>query len=165
MQRNAPYADTPISISIRANDGMRYRTLFCFECSGAFLERQDKNILRVGTSSMPQEAHMDVDGEIKTQCGKCAQKYAVSLSTDTRYKAGSVPLFQQPQTIYVVGERRKKTRDIYCYECHHAFFGISDRIKLVVDDVIPLSIGTLAPGPIEPRCKFQNCKQYYQMRF
>ena len=165
MANIAPYADIPITVSIRSVEGSRYRTLNCFECGGEFLERNGENIFRLNSKDYPEQAHVDAGGQIDALCGRCTQRYTVTISVHVERTTSQLELYMQPQSIFITSAPHKHLRDLYCYECGKAFFSISDRILSVVDDITP--IGLLDPGhigPLEPRCRFQHCKQRYQVR-
>lgn len=164
MQKNAPYADTPIPLSLASITGLRYRTLNCMECGQPFLERNNDKMFRIGTNNETLVAHVDANGHVNATCGRCTQKYTVTISLNIQPKREGIPLYMQPQTIYVVSEATKKLRDTYCLECGKAFYSISDRIKSVVDNVIPFEmLDTTRLGPMEARCKFQHCKQRWSV--
>lgn len=166
MHVNAPYANTPIVISLTAISGLRTRTLNCMECGAPFMERNsDMRLFRLNSQDMPEEATVGVNGYIDGICGNCSQKYAVTVSVNVERALGSLPLYMQPESVFVVSTPDKHFRDIYCFECGKAFFSISDRINSLIDDSTPISL--IEPdrlGPIEPRCKFNYCKQRYHVR-
>ena len=162
MQRSAPYADTPIPLFLGSSTGLRYRTLSCMECGSDFFERNADIMLRIGDKELPQQARLDSTGRIPCVCGKCSQKYTITISLHVETNRG-VPLYMQPQSIYIANAPRKRLRDVYCLECGKAFYSISDRIQQVVDNVTPNTMIT-GLGPMEARCKFQHCKQRWQVR-
>lgn len=165
MQNVAPYASTPIALSLRSLTGLRYRTLSCMECGNPFLERNSERIFRMGNNDMPEEAHTSADGAIYSTCGKCTQQYTVTISLTATSVHSEVPLYLQPQSMFITSEPQKKLRDTYCLECGKAFYSISDRIKLLVDNVTPIDlIDASQLGPMEARCKFQHCKQRWYVR-
>lgn len=166
MQKDAPYASTPIVISLSAISGMRTRTLNCIECGHPFMERSsDMRLFRLNSKDMPEEATVGVNGHIDGMCGNCRQKYAVTISIHVERAVSTLPLYMQPESIFVVSEPAKNFRDIFCFECGKTFFSISDRIDSFVDDTTPVAmIDPMKLGPIEPRCKFNYCKQRYHVR-
>jgi hypothetical protein len=134
------------------------------ECGQPFMERNNNQIFRIGTNNMNQTAHVDADGFVHGVCGNCEQKYTVTIAFDVSSKREGIPLYMQPQTIYLVSAPEKKMRDTYCLECGKAYFSISDRIKSMVDNATPFNL--LDPnklGPSEARCRFQHCKQRYRI--
>jgi hypothetical protein len=164
MQKNAPYADTPIPLSLRSLTGLRYRTLNCMECGHAFIERSSTQIFRFSNDS-PEVAHVAADGLIHSTCPGCTQKYTLTVAVDMDSGRSDLPLYLQPQSIFVISEPVKKLRDVFCLECGKAFYSISDRIKLLVDNVTPIEmLDADRLGPMEARCKFQHCKQRFYVR-
>lgn len=161
----SPYADKPIHLSIRSISGLKYRVLNCWECGRGFLERNNDQLFRINTQALPYEAHVGADGAVEGLCGNCGQKYTVTISTQVSYASGAIPLYMQAQSIFLAVEPAKQSRDIFCYECGKAFFGISDRIAMVVDEVAPSALIDPAKlGSMEARCKFQHCKQRFHVR-
>lgn len=159
----SPYADVPIVLSLGSITGMRYRTYNCMECGGPLLERSSDKVFRF-SNDMPQEAHVGASGAIDAVCDKCKQKYAVTISEEVQSAYSNLPLYMQPQAIFVTVEPQKKLRDVYCMECGHAFYSISDRIKLLVDNVVPFEyLDPMKLGPMEARCKFHHCKQRWNV--
>lgn len=161
----APYAHNAIPLSLRSSVGLRYRTLNCIECGHPFLERNRDQIFRIDSSDMPEQAHLSADGLVHGICGRCQQTYTVTLAVTVDVRMNDMPLYMQPQSLFITSEPVKHLRDIFCLECGKAFFSISDRIKLMVDNVTPTEmLDTLQMGPMEARCKFQHCKQRFYMR-
>jgi hypothetical protein len=160
----APYADTPIPLSLQSSTGLRYRTYNCIECGNPFLERNSEQVMRL-SNEMPQVAHANVDGVVDASCPKCAQKYYLSITIEINRAHSDLPLYLQPQSIFLVSAPVKRLRDLYCLECGKAFYSVSDRIKSFVDNVTPMEFidpGRL--GPMEARCRFQHCKQRFYVR-
>lgn len=166
MHADAPYADTPIVISLTAISGMRTRTLNCIECGSPFMERNsDMRLFRLNSKNMPEEATVGVNGYIDGICGNCRQKYAVTVSIHVERVINTLPLYMQPESIFITSMPDKHFRDIFCFECGKTFFSISDRIGSFIDDTTPMHmIEADRLGPIEPRCKFNYCKQRYHVR-
>jgi hypothetical protein len=166
MRNAAPYASTPITVSLAAISGLRTRTLNCMECGSPFMERNsDMRLFRLNTKTMPEEARVDQKGQIAGLCGNCQQQYTVTVSVSVERNLSSIPLYMQPESIFIANTAQKSFRDIFCFECGKTFFSISDRIEAFVDDIVPLDL--IAPdklGPLEPRCKFNYCKQRYHIR-
>lgn len=161
----APYATSPITMSIRSSMGLRYRTWQCIECGHPFLERDGDSFFRVGSTDMPSEAHVSVGGSITGLCGQCSQQYAVTIAFGVTSTRQGVPLYMQPQSIFVASEPAKKLRDLHCYECGKSFFSISDRITMLVDNIVPGELMDLSRmGPMEARCKFNHCQQRWYVR-
>ncbi len=159
----APYADLAIPLSLSSITGLKYRTLNCFECGQPFMERNAETMYRM-TDDMPKEAHVGTDGAIAGMCGNCSQKYSVTISVALEPAFDNVPLYMQPQTLFITTEPVKKLRDTFCMECGKAFYSISDRIKSVVDNTIPTEM--LDPnklGPMEVWCHFHRCKQRWSV--
>lgn len=164
MQKNAPYAEIAIPIHLQSINGSRYRILSCVECAEEFLSREGEVCYRVGVRDLPEETHIDEVGGIQTKCGHCQQKYTVFFSLQhQQYKADPL-LFQQAQTIFLTTEPIKHTRNTFCLDCHHAYLAVSDRISMVSDSVIDIEHIAQGLGPVEVRCKFQKCKQRWQIR-
>lgn len=165
MEKSAPYADTPIIVSVQSSVGLRYRSWSCMECGQPFLEREGDSFYRVGAKGHPGEAHVGAGGTIAGVCSKCTQQYTVTVSFNVQSKREGIPLFMQPQSIFISSEPAKKLRDVYCYECGKAFFSISDRIRMLVDNTVPTGmLDNSRLGPLEARCKFQHCKQRWYVR-
>lgn len=165
MEKTAPYADIPISISLVSVTGLKYRTLNCLECGQPFLERNSEKVFRIGTNQAPSDAHVDAGGVILGICGRCSQKYSVTVSMAISGTRVDLPLYMQPQSIFIVNEPNKRLRDTHCMECGKTFYSISDRITSLSDNVTPLNM--LDPermGPMEARCKFHHCKQRWYIR-
>lgn len=162
MENIAPYADTTIPIYLKAVNGPRYRVLNCVECAESFLERQNDSFYRIGVSDMPEEARISESEGVETKCGSCQQRYTVYFSPIDQNYRGDPLLYQKPQTIFRASEPHRHPRDIYCMECHHAYLSLSDRISMVVDEVVTLE-NLSGIGPIEIRCKAKNCKQRWQV--
>lgn len=160
----APYADTPIPLSLRSLTGLRYRTLNCIECGSSFIERNSDQLFRYG-SGAPEAAHASADGAIHAICPKCTQQYRLTISVELGNGHSELPLYMQPQSIFITSEPVKRLRDVFCLECGKAFYSISDRIKLFVDNVTPMEmIDVTRLGPMEARCRFQHCKQRFYVR-
>lgn len=157
---DAPYASTAIPLYLGSVVGLRYRTLNCIECGRPFIERNADIVLRIGQDNSSRQAHVSADGMIHGQCGKCQQKYTLTLSMAVSTSRGGIPLFMQPQALVITNEPVKKLRDTHCLECGKAFFSISDRVKMIADNVAPVSTLPIDKvGPMESRCRFQHCKQ------
>lgn len=164
MEKSAPYASTPIPLSLSSTVGLKYRTLNCMECGKEFFERAGDQSFYVGDKTAPEEAHINSEGLYKAICGNCSQQYTITLSVELP-ASSSIPLYMQPQSFYIAVEPVKQLRNTYCLECGKAFYSISDRIKQVVDNLIPLEmIDMLKLGPMESRCKFQRCQQRWFIR-
>jgi hypothetical protein len=165
MEKSAPYADTPIVVSVQSSVGLRYRTWSCMECGQPFLEREGDAFYRIGNTDLPGSAKIDTAGTIAGHCVNCTQRYTVTVSFNVGTKREGIPLYMQPQSMFVTSEPVKKLRDVYCYECGKAFFSISDRIRMLVDNIVPIELlDSSKLGPLEARCKFQHCKQRWYVR-
>jgi DNA-directed RNA polymerase subunit RPC12/RpoP len=159
----APYCDTPIPLYLTSTTGMRYRTLNCMECGAEFLERNNDTMYRLNDSSMPAEIHLN-GGSIKARCGKCSQWYGVMVAIEVTYESGGVPLYLQPQSVYIKVDATKKLRYLHCLECGKPFHSISDRISHVTDNRIPFEFADpMKIGPIEALCHSQNCGQTWAL--
>lgn len=156
----APYADKPIQVSLSSITGFKYRTYNCVECGNPILERSTDTIFRFNDDA-PEIAHTDIDGVIPTVCNNCKQKYAFIITvSNIENSAINLPLFMQPQSLFVVVEPNKKLRNLHCMECGHSFHSVSDRIGMLVDNVIPFEMLDPAKlGPMEAHCRFNRCKQ------
>lgn len=163
MEKTAPYASQVTLLSLTSAVGMRYRTVHCLECGMPILERNKDSIFRVGTKAYPGEAKPG--GMIDTVCDRCTQNYKISIAISVRHAVGGLPLHLQPQSVFLKVEPEKSFRDTFCLECGKAYFSISDRISMVVDNVTPQQLwNPERMGPMEARCKFQHCKQRFYMR-
>lgn len=164
MESIAPYADIPITVSLSSLTGLKYRDYSCIECGQPIIERSSERIFRF-SSDMPEEAHIGADGTIPTTCSRCSQKYSIIITTrESEGSLSNMPLYMQPQALFISVEPVKKLRDTHCMECGHAFYSISDRVSMLVDNVVPFEM--LDPtklGPMEARCKFHHCKQRWSV--
>lgn len=159
----APYADTAIPVFLGSVTGMRYRTLNCMECGAEFLERNNDMMYRLNDDSMPAEIAIS-GASIKAKCGNCQQWYGIQVSVAVTLEQGGVPLYLQPQSVYIVTNSIKKLRYLHCLECGKPFHSISDRISQVVDNRVPFEM--LDPdriGPIEALCHAQSCGQTWAL--
>ena len=165
MLKNAPYANTAIHMSLMSSVGLKYRTYNCIECGAAFMDREGEHLYPVGVSSQPDEAHANADGVILAICPKCSQRYSLTIALSVAAPRDGIPLYMQPQSIYLVAEPVKHFRDTFCFECGKAYFSISDRIKLVVDNITPLGVSDASrPGAMEARCNWRGCKARWHIR-
>src|SRR5438270_1321390 len=123
---------------------MRYRTLNCMEGGAEFLERNNDTMYRLNDPDMPSEVAID-GSSVKSKCGNCSQWYAVQVSLMVTLEQGGIPLYLQPQSVYIVIDSTKKLRYLHCLECGKPFHSISDRITQVIDTRVP--VGFVAPGP------------------
>lgn len=164
MQKNAPYANAAIPLSLNSVVGLRYKTINCIECGRPILERNNDRMLRLNNNA-PTVAHVGADGTISCVCSNCSQKYTVVITFNMQSSMhNAVPLYMQPQSIFMAIEPVKKLRDVYCMECGKAFYSVSDRVKMVSDNMIPVNM--LDPdklGPMEVWCKFHHCKQRWSV--
>jgi ferredoxin-like protein FixX len=159
----APYAESPIPLYLTSLTGMKYRTLNCMECGAEFLERNGDTMYRLNDPDLPAEVKID-GHSIKAKCGNCSQWYGVQVSLTITYEHGGIPLYMQPQSVYVTSETSKRLRYMYCLECGHAFQSISDRISQVVDNRIPFEfLDPTKLGVIESMCHFSNCGQAWAL--
>lgn len=166
MHHVAPYAESPIPLHLSSVTGLRYRTLNCMECGTEFMERNSEMMYRVGDSLAPNEIHIGRDTNITAMCPNpdCGQRYRVSVSVSVNVQQDSMPLYMQPQSIYVVVEQTKRLRYVHCLECGKAFHSISDRIGQVVDNRIPFEyLNPSRLGPIEALCSFNRCGQTWAL--
>lgn len=161
----APYANETIAVSLLSTTGLKYRTFNCYECGQPFMDREGDYLYRVGVRDMPDEAHVNADGVIATICGHCSQMYSLTVAFSLQNPKVGVPLYMQPQSIYLNVEPIKHFRDTFCFECGKAYFSISDRIKLVVDNVLPDGMAdNTKPGAMEVRCNWRGCKARWHIR-
>lgn len=163
MLKIAPFADIAIDLSFSSTTGPRYRTLNCIECGNLIIERSGDDIYRIA-NDYPERARVSADGTIPTRCDRCTQKFSITVSTGFATSRSSIPLYMQPQSIFLKVSPTKKLRDTYCMECGKAFYSISDRINSLSDNTVPF--GMLDParfGPMEAWCKFQGCKQRWSV--
>lgn len=159
----APYADSPIPLYLASVTGMRYRTLNCMECGAEFLERNNDTMFRLNDPDLPAE--VAVSGQsVKARCGNCQQWYAVQASISVTLEQGGVPLYLQPQSVYLSVDTTKRLRYLHCLECGKPFHSISDRISQVVDNRVPFEyLDPLRLGPVEALCHSQNCGQTWAL--
>lgn len=164
MLKIAPYANKQIPISLGSTTGLRYKTVHCIECGAPIIERNNTQIFRLGVKDMPEVVKLSVDGSMNTHCHRCSQRYSLIVDTNSSSLNSGVPLYMQPQSIFMAIEPVKKLRDIYCIECGKAFYSISDSMKLISDNTMPIDM--LDPeqyGPFESWCKFHHCKQRWSI--
>lgn len=159
----APYAATLIPLFLTSVSGFRYRTLNCMECGAEFLERNNNMLYRLNDESRPAE--VIIDGTLlPATCGRCQQRYAVQVSLNVTLQEGGIPLYLQPESVYIAVNSVKKLRYIFCLECGTAFYSISDRISQVVDNRVPFEfVSPTKIGPIETLCHRQNCGQTWTL--
>lgn len=155
----APYAEIIIPLYLTSVTGFKYRTLNCMECGHEFLERNNDTLYRLNDESMPAEITLDGSAEL-AMCGNCQQKYLVQVSLNVVLEDGGIPLYMQPQSVYIAVDIAKKLRYLHCLECGKPFHSISDRISQVVDNRIPFELVDPAKiGPLEALCHSQHCGQ------
>lgn len=159
----APYADTAITLFLTSITGFRYRTLNCMECGAEFIERNNNIMFRLNDESAPAE--ILIDGTLlSAKCGKCQQRYIIQSSLDVTLEQGGVPMYLQPQSVYIVVDTTKKLRYLHCLECGKPFHSISDRISQVVDNRVPFEqLDPSRIGPLEALCHAQNCGQTWAL--
>lgn len=162
---HAPYSDSIIPLFLASVTGMRYRTLNCMECGAEFLERNNDTMYRLNDDTLPTE--IAVDGQsAKVRCGNCSQWYGVQVSISVTYEQASIPLYMQPQSIYIVTDSAKRLRYLHCLECGKPFHSISDRINMVSDNRVPFEmVDPSKIGPTETMCHAQNCGQTWALMF
>lgn len=159
----APYAESAIPLFLDSITGMRYRTLCCMECGAEMLERNNDAMFRLNDPSLPAEITLTGQG-IKAMCGNCTQWYAIQVSLTVTLEQDSVPLYLQPQSVYITTDSLKKMRYLHCLECGHAFQTISDRISQVTDNRVPFEfVNPDRIGPIEALCHFPRCGQTWAL--
>lgn len=164
MNQTAPYASMPIPLFLGSTTGMKYRMLNCLECGRPFLERQNEVLYRVNDASNPSEIIIATESSIQVFCGDCHQEYQVIVSEHVVYTKDAIPLYMQPQSLYIVSEPKKRLRFIHCLECGHAFHSISDRIDSMSDNRVPFEfVAAERLGPIETMCHFSKCSQAWSL--
>lgn len=160
----APYADTPIELSMLSTSSNRYKTYYCIECRHPFLQRDGDTIYRVNNNNEPSTAHFG-GGMVLTRCDRCKQKYVGTISIATTRIARTDQLHMVVQTIYIVPAAIKIERYIRCLECGGSFITLADQISKIVDNSLPLEFESpdrvVAP---EARCKIGNCRQRWALR-
>lgn len=163
MAKIAPFADIPIDLSFSSTSGSRYRTLNCIECGHPIIERSGDDIYRI-TNDYPERAKAGADGTIPTKCDRCTQSFKVVVSVAVVTSKSGIPLYMQPQSLFLEVSSSKKLRDTYCVECGKAFYSVSDRIGSISDNTIPFDLlDPLKLGPMEVWCKFNHCKQRWSV--
>lgn len=159
----APYAEQAIPLYLGSSTGFRYRTLNCMECGAEFMERNNDMMFRLNDQTEPPEIILD-GAVVLARCGNCNQRYAVQVSLVVGLVEGGVPLYLQPQSVYIAIDSVKKLRYLHCLECGKAFHSISDRIRQVVDNRVPFEqLDPLKIGPVEVLCHRQNCGQTWAL--
>jgi DNA-directed RNA polymerase subunit RPC12/RpoP len=159
----APYADNAIPLFLTSLTGMRFRSLHCLECGAEFLERDGANMYRLNDPNLPTEIAISSES-VKAQCGRCTQWYGVQISIDVVYESEGIPLYMQPQSIYLSPVEQKKLRYVHCLECGKTFHTISDRISQMVDNRIPFEYVSAAKlGPMEALCSYSRCGQSWAL--
>ena len=163
QQAVAPYALSAIPLFLTSTTGMRYRTLNCMECGAEFLERNNDTMYRLNDDTMPSEIRLN-GSSIKARCGRCSQWYGVLVSIEVTYEAGGIPLYMQPQSVYIRPDANKKLRYLHCLECGKPFHSISDRISHVTDNRVPFEhLDPNKIGVLEALCHAQNCGQAWAL--
>lgn len=160
---SAPYATTPIPLYLSSVTGMRYRSINCVECGAEFLERNNDTMYRLNDSELPAEVQVSA-ASVKAKCGNCQQWYGIQVSLDVTLEQGGIPLYLQPESIYLTVEATKRLRYLHCMECGKPFHSISDRVSQVIDNRVPFEY--LAPGrfgPLEALCHYNNCGQTWAL--
>lgn len=165
MTKIAPHADTHIHLSLSSVTGLRYKTVHCVECGQPIIERNNDQMMRIGNNNYPSVARVSADGSIPCVCVNCSQKYSIVATLDTQISSNvGVPLYMQPQSIFMAITPMKTLRDIYCMECGKAFYSVSDRMKMLSDNTMPVNmIDPEKYGPMEVWCKFHHCKQRWSV--
>lgn len=160
----APYATSVIPLFLASVTGFRYRTLNCMECGAEFLERNNDRLYRLNDDSQPAEIELD-GSAVLTRCGACAQQYRVQVSLDVVMAESGIPMYLQPQSMYLAVDSFKKLRYIHCLECGRVFMSVSDRISQVIDNRVPFEY--LEPdklGMVEAMCfNRQKCGQTWSI--
>lgn len=129
-----------------------------------FLQRQADTLYRMNDSSAPETIAIADGVLIHVMCGICTQEYALQVSANMRYDSAAVPLYMQPQSVYIVSESQKRLRYLHCLECGSAFHSISDRIASMNDNRIPFEyVDTARLGPIETMCRADKCSQAWSI--
>lgn len=160
---NAPYAEVAIPLYLGSTTGFRYRTLNCMECGAEFMERNNDTMFRLNDQTAPPEIILD-GAVVLARCGHCQQRYAVQVSLVVGLVEGGVPLYLQPQSVYIAIDSVKRLRYLHCLECGKPFHSISDRIRQVVDNRVPFEqLDPLKIGPIEALCHKQSCGQTWAL--
>lgn len=159
----APYAAVAIPLFLSSTTGFRYRTLNCMECGAEFLERNNDIMFRLNDESQPTEIILS-GASFEARCGNCQQAYAVQVSLNVALEQGGIPMYLQPQSVYITVDIVKKLRYLHCLECGKAFHSISDRILQVVDNRVPFELVDPSKlGPLEALCHAQNCGQTWAL--
>lgn len=161
--QTAPYAEVAIPLYLGSTTGFRYRTLNCMECGAEFIERNNDSLFRLNDETQPTEVILD-GAVVLARCGNCSQKYVIQVSLVVGLIEGGVPLYLQPQSVYIAIDSVKRLRYLHCLECGKPFHSISDRIRQVVDNRVPFEqLDPLKIGPIEALCHKQSCGQTWTL--
>lgn len=160
----APYADTPIRLSMLSISTERYKTYYCFECRHPFLQRDNDTLYRINSNDEPARAYADEAG-ILISCGKCKQKYVGTVVVaPPRQITHNYPQIPTVQSIYLSPSDNKKQRYMGCMECGKVFCSITDRIALIVDNVAPVeALSHERIGLLEVMCKQPKCGQLWAL--
>lgn len=159
----APYNETPIPLFLGSLTGTRYRLLHCLECGDEIIERNNDSMYRLNDNELPAQIAISAES-IKVKCGKCEQWYGIQISLNVRVEADSIPLYMQPQSMYIVPEPIKRLRYLHCIECGYTFQELSDRVSHVVDNRIPFEfVNPSRLGPIESLCSYSRCGQSWAL--
>jgi len=159
---NALHADKNIPLMFSSLTGNKYQSFHCIECGAEILIRNNEHLIRVGNQGMPEVARPSSDGTIPIVCHECSQKYHV-LTNGLKVN-NELPLYVQPQSIFIAIEIVKQLRDIHCVECGKTFFSFSDRISMISDNTPPPFIQDENKiGAMEAWCKNSHCKQRWSI--
>jgi ferredoxin-like protein FixX len=157
----SPYAAEAIQIFLTSETGMRYRQLSCIECGVDFIERAGDTLYRLGDSDNPEAVALS-DLPVDTHCSNCKQQYELHVALSVGLNEGGIPLYMQPQTIYIDVAQSKKLRYVHCLECGKSFHTISDRVSVISDNRVPVEyLDPTKAGPMEAICRFNNCSQLW----
>lgn len=159
----APYAEVAIPLFLSSVTGMRHRSLNCVECGAEFLERNNDTIFRMNDPDLPEEVAIS-GASVKARCGNCEQWYGIQVSVNVTYAQGGIPLYLQPESIYISIEPVKRLRYLHCMECGKPFHSLSDRVSQVVDNRVPFEyLNPSRLGPLEALCHYNNCGQTWSL--
>jgi hypothetical protein len=160
---SAPYAASAIPIFLMSTTGLKYRTLNCIECGRAFMERQADTLYRIGDDSRPEEINLAGD-MVSATCGNCRQEYSLHVEISVTFDRDGIPLYLQPQSLYITNAPEKTMRYLHCLECGKSFHTISDRISMISDNRVPFEyLPVTAIGPMEAICRSSNCSQLWSL--
>jgi DNA-directed RNA polymerase subunit RPC12/RpoP len=159
LQVIAPFADTPIELSLLSVSAKRYKTYYCVECKHPFLQRDAETLYRLNTNDETSTVRL-FDGMALAKCAGCSQKYVVTIALSNTSYIAVDNIQKELQSIYIVPVANKVSRYIRCMDCGYTFCSQTDRIARIVDNVVPLEyMPAHKVAYTEARCDMNRCRQ------